>query len=617
MKNIHLTLLVLGFICNAQIPSGYYDTATGTGFTLKSQLKDIIKNGHRGRSYSDLITGYKTTDRDKYYENDNSILDIYSENPTGKDPYTFTTEKKCGTYQSESDCYNREHLIPQSFFGKRPPMKSDIHFVVPTDGYVNNRRNRYPFGYVTHANYTSENGSKRGTGNNKGYTDVVFEPIDEFKGDIARGVLYFAVRYEDNWNDSSWLPHTTQHNPMNGTNEQFYEDWFLETMLEWHNNDPVNQREIDRNNAAYKYQGNRNPFIDHPEYAARIWGGTTITDNQPPTAPTSLTASNITTTTIQLNWTASTDNVAVTAYDIYNNTTFVTSTTNTYFNVTGLTQNTNYCFKIKAKDAANNTSNFSNTACETTSKEDNGNPLLTDLFISEYVEGSSYNKAIEIANFTSKTITLNAYSLKIATNGNGFGNTYHFPNNTQLAPKSVYVVTHNNTSSKCSKFSNDTNSTVINFNGNDAIGLFKNDKLIDVVGKPNQSTSFGSNKTLIRKSTITAPNTNYTPSEWITKGKNDCSNLGTHNNSSNTSTFKKIGTTNGIRLVPNPLYKDILQVFPKKNMLVTIYDVLGKEVFKRQTNQKNSLNLKSLHKGVYIVNIDFDDISVTKKLIKQ
>lgn len=93
MKNIHLTLLVLGFICNAQIPSGYYDTATGTGFALKSQLKDIIKNGHRGRSYSDLITGYKTTDRDKYYENDNSILDIYSENPTGKDPYTFTTEK--------------------------------------------------------------------------------------------------------------------------------------------------------------------------------------------------------------------------------------------------------------------------------------------------------------------------------------------------------------------------------------------------------------------------------------------------------------------------------------------------------------------------------------------
>ena len=107
----------------AQIPTGYYDTANGlTGAALKTKLSTIITNGHVDKGYAGLWTGYKTTDIDKNYENDGSILDMYSENPSGTDPYKFTvTTSQCGTYSVEGDCYNREHVIPQSLFNQASP----------------------------------------------------------------------------------------------------------------------------------------------------------------------------------------------------------------------------------------------------------------------------------------------------------------------------------------------------------------------------------------------------------------------------------------------------------------------------------------------------------------
>lgn len=78
----------------AQIPAGYYDGTSGlTGASLKTKLKQIITNGHVDHGYNGLWTGYQTTDIDKFYENDNSVLDIYSENPNGADPYNYTWVK--------------------------------------------------------------------------------------------------------------------------------------------------------------------------------------------------------------------------------------------------------------------------------------------------------------------------------------------------------------------------------------------------------------------------------------------------------------------------------------------------------------------------------------------
>lgn len=282
--NIKLSLLLtilsisVGF---SQIPSGYYNSATGSGYTLKTQLKNIISAGHIDQGYGALYDAYETSDTDNFYENDNSVLDMYSENPNGTDPYNYQHgARNCGNYNSENDCYNREHIFPQGFFNSRTPMRTDIHHVVPSDGSVNGRRSSYPFGEVSSASWTSMNGSKVGSNTFDTFSGTVFEPLNEFKGDIARMLLYFAVRYEDEVTSSSWdAPNASVSNPLNGTNNQVYEDWYIKLLYKWHTNDPVSDREIVRNNEAYKFQGNRNPFIDHPEYVTQIWGSVLSSEN--------------------------------------------------------------------------------------------------------------------------------------------------------------------------------------------------------------------------------------------------------------------------------------------------------------------------------------------------
>lgn len=272
-KLLLLAILFLSFQSFSQIPSGYYNSATGSGYTLKTQLKSIIKNGHIDKGYGALYNAYIKTDNDAFYENDNTVLDMYSEKPSSSDPYNYNhNTRKCGNYNSENDCYNREHIFPQGFFNSKYPMRSDIHHVVPSDGYVNGKRSNFPFGEVNSATWTSSNGSKLGSNTTEGYTNTVFEPLDEFKGDIARMLFYFATRYEDDVTSSTWDAHTVANNPLNGTNNQVYEDWYIKLLYKWHTDDPVNQREITRNNEAYIFQGNRNPFIDHPEYVNNIWG---------------------------------------------------------------------------------------------------------------------------------------------------------------------------------------------------------------------------------------------------------------------------------------------------------------------------------------------------------
>lgn len=251
----------------AQIPNGYYSTATGTGYVLKTQLYNKITN-HTNLGYAGLWSAYATTDRDNQYENDNTVFDLYSENPTGPDPVTFIySTNQCGTYTTQGNCYNREHIIPQSIFNSASPMVSDAHFIVPVDGYVNGMRSDNPHGNVAVASWTSLNGSKRGTSAVAGYTGTVFEPLDEFKGDIARMYFYFATRYEN------VVAGYTTYAMFNGSSNQVFSTAFLNMLITWHNQDTVSAREIARNNAIYNLQNNRNPFIDHPEYVGIIWGG--------------------------------------------------------------------------------------------------------------------------------------------------------------------------------------------------------------------------------------------------------------------------------------------------------------------------------------------------------
>jgi endonuclease I len=196
---------------------------------------------------------------------------MYSDIPGGTTPYEFTfITDKCGSYQNEGDCYNREHSFPQSWFNKASPMKSDLFHVYPTDGKVNGYRSSYPYGEVSNPTWTSQNGSKLGANTTPGYTGKVFEPIDEYKGDFARTYFYMATRYYTE--DAGWKNNAA----VNGSQMK---PWELNTLYQWHLQDTVSQKEIDRNNAVYGIQHNRNPFIDHPEWVDSIWFDDTSIEN--------------------------------------------------------------------------------------------------------------------------------------------------------------------------------------------------------------------------------------------------------------------------------------------------------------------------------------------------
>lgn len=266
---VSIAILLSTVALMAQPPAGYYDSANGlSGQALKTALFNIIKSGVTTITYDGLYNAYKTTDNLPT----NKVWDMYSMKMNGTANYYFThSSDNCGNYSAEGDCYNREHTTPASWFNDASPMYSDLFNVYPTDGYVNNRRSNYPYGEVGNATYTSSNGSKLGSCSFSGYSGTVFEPNDTFKGDFARTYLYMATRYQDKV--ASWPGNSTECAAFYaGNNTTVFKTWAINLLLKWCTQDPVSQKEINRNNAVYALQHNRNPYIDHPEWIAMIWG---------------------------------------------------------------------------------------------------------------------------------------------------------------------------------------------------------------------------------------------------------------------------------------------------------------------------------------------------------
>ena len=236
----------------AQVPAGYYNSTRDLcDEELRQQLHTIIKN-HLELDYTQLWSKFYQTD----LRNGDTIWDIYS-----ACTFIYSTDQ-CGEYSGECDCYNREHSVPQDWFGSTTPMKTDLFHVYPTDGWANSKRSNHPLGTVSNPTYTSSNGSKVGPCTFSGYTGTVFEPIDEYKGDFARTYFYMSVCYKDK--------------DLGQSNESMFngsqlKPWALQLLIQWHYADPVSQKEIDRNNAIYRIQRNRNPFIDCPYFVDAIW----------------------------------------------------------------------------------------------------------------------------------------------------------------------------------------------------------------------------------------------------------------------------------------------------------------------------------------------------------
>ena len=263
----------------ASLPAYYEDLQGKSGKSLFDAVHVVAKEGYSSLGYDGLWGAYKKTDM----RDNGKIWDMYS------DCSWTVGSDQCGSYSSECDCYNREHSIPKSWFGgSKSGPGCDIFQVVPTDGYVNNRRSNYAFGEVSSASYTYD-GAKLGsaksititggntiagnTGTTISCSGTVFEPRDEYKGDFARG--YFGTMIK--WANGDYTAFTT------GDGSKIFSSNYstgafgltkygVALLMKWHRQDPVSQKEIDRNNGIQQTQGNRNPFIDYPYLAEYIWG---------------------------------------------------------------------------------------------------------------------------------------------------------------------------------------------------------------------------------------------------------------------------------------------------------------------------------------------------------
>ncbi|MBP3298959.1 MAG: endonuclease, partial [Muribaculaceae bacterium] len=256
-RSVFLTLAtaLAALSAGAAIPAGYYDACKGKSKgALKSQLYTIVKN-HNAISYGDATwRAFKSTDvRDgKYW------WDIYTD---------------ANVNISGNSSMNIEHSFPKSWWGggKNDAYRDIVH-LMPVNANANNLRNNYPFAEVeTEKSYKQQVPSPRfrygypksGQGGNATY---VFEPDDEYKGDLARTYFYMVTCYQNlTWSGNGTYTAAQNTYPT-------LQPWAQEMLLRWHREDPVSQKELDRNEGVYREQGNRNPFIDHPEMVEHIWG---------------------------------------------------------------------------------------------------------------------------------------------------------------------------------------------------------------------------------------------------------------------------------------------------------------------------------------------------------
>ena len=231
--------------------TGYYEGLDGlTGTALRNFLHDLIDD-HHILTYDEVKYAIRDTDEDP--NNSNNVILFY----TGR-------SQPKSTFGGGADDYNREHVWAKSHgdFGNAMGPGTDLHHLRPTDASVNSTRGNLDF---------DEGGSEVydqgvATGN---YRDSdSWEPRDEVKGDVARIVFYMAIRYEGD----DGYPDLELNNRVNNGSNPYIGN--LETLLRWHLEDPVDEFEMNRNNVIFDYQGNRNPFIDHPELAELIWGTT-------------------------------------------------------------------------------------------------------------------------------------------------------------------------------------------------------------------------------------------------------------------------------------------------------------------------------------------------------
>lgn len=621
MKKLLLPIILISSYFTAQAPAGYYDGTTGlSGYALKSKLHDIISTKNINWNYGDLPNLYNQTDLDIYYDHDATntvwLLDMYSEIPTGPDAYEYQSTDIPTSASAEGAGYNREHMMPQSTFYSNYPMYSDLYYIVPTDAFINQRRSNYPYGIVGSTIYhTFTNSSRIGNSAIPGfpYTGRVYEPINEFKGDVARSLLYFAVRFEGKLGtfnyDNSANP-ASDTNPLDGTEERAFDPAYIAMLLQWHQQDPVSQREIDRNNTVYNLQKNRNPFVDNPAWVNAIWGQTP--DTVAPQVPTNVTVTQNSAYFTTLSWTpsASTD---VIGYKVYQNGTLVGSTKGNSISIDHLTPSTTYNFTVKAYDNGYLYSPESNTVSATTLASD---VYAKDLMITKYLKGSSNNKGLEITNKTGHPVNLNDYRISIQFPS---GSNYYFPAPFELEGtiqnNETIVVLNRQANFSCYTVNQAqfvTAAPQLTFTGSQYLELRYKSTTIDAIGTKGQSNSSTlSDVSLYRKENISDPTATFSLNEWDSYGINYCQNLGVLSTSD-----VVLAKNDEVKIYPNPVNENIFVSGKVENIEnAQVLDFSGKVIYSENLPFKNKKNIsiQSLSTGSYLLKLDDKTYQFIKK----
>ncbi len=270
MKRLLFILLLGSWLLTpswAQPQAGHYTEIDGkSGEALFQAISTCAAQGHTRLSYDELWTAFGTTD----LRENNIVWDMYSDCE-----YVWKTNQSTGSGKECEAGYNREHSIPKSWWGAKTESSSDkkytdLFHLIPTDANVNSTRNNNPYGEIANPTKTTGNGSKLGKVTYGDTTFTAFEPIDAYKGDLARGVLGMLVHYNDDYTKQDGA--LVFSNDYTAVGNFGLTDYALNLFLKWHRNDPVSQKELDRNNGIEATQGNRNPFIDYPELVEYIWG---------------------------------------------------------------------------------------------------------------------------------------------------------------------------------------------------------------------------------------------------------------------------------------------------------------------------------------------------------
>ena len=545
----------------------------------------------------DVWEACRVTDEDPV--NNLNVLLIYGYNDSDGNHVTDRTRNKQSNGGNNGTDWNREHTFPRSLAnpdldsnGTNSAPNTDAHNLRPSDVQMNQNRGNRKFGDG------SGNASTVGSD---------WYPGDEWKGDAARIIMYMYLRY-----GTQCFPSYATTGSTNSVDPNM-----INLLLEWNAEDPVSTIEDSRNNyhenTSNNYaQGNRNPFIDNPYLATVIWGGTQAEnrwgdnvpdDTQAPTVPTNLMASNETSTTVDLTWTASTDDTGVTAYNVFVDNVYYISTNSpaTSITVNGLSSETTYAFAVLAVDLANNVSALSTSVNATTleASTGNGDACVFETFENIPDNNSSYSNRMWSGDDSSATQwqatrartdqSINGRAITIDVRdtsdgsitspliSNGVGSITVSTQRAFSGGTGTLDVSVNEVFVGTIPYGADVQTTTIsgiNFNGNMQILISKN-------------TSSGDRVTIDDLSWTCYPSLSV-----------------------DDETLKQL------RIYPNPVEDQLnINLVQNTETMIEIFDILGKRVFTRKIIESIAIDVSSLKSGLYLMKFIQNDRVTTKKLI--